>query len=260
MRRLFSAAALGGLLALALPVPSAHACTPALPALTMSRETVTAGATLRLAGAQYLRENGWPVTGCDRWTGRPPGATPPTESPGPEVPESPSPTPLAPLPPLPTPAPAPRGGGPWAMGAATPPLPPLPPVAIAIRPAHEWDQPEPPSRPLGTVTANPPVDEVVNAEDPQTLEKWTFTATVRIPGDLAPGKYEITAGQAKTYYPAVFYGYGWLTVVDGLSATGGPTTELLGIALLSVVSGAYALSLSRRAAATSPRRASTRCP
>ena len=227
------AAVLGGVLALALPVP-AYACTPALHQLIVTPERVPAGGRVSISGEQRVRPNGAYVTGCDGWTGQVPAEPTPTAAT--IAPGSPSPTPLVSVPPLPTPL-APRA----TVAAAPAHAPVLPPVVeLRIAPTHEWDEPEPPSRFFAQVAANAPVSEVYGTMK-QTVTKYAFSASVRLPRDLAPGFYEITADQKG----AINFGTGLVEVADALSATGAPAFELVGIAALCLVTGAYALTLAR---------------
>jgi hypothetical protein len=237
MRRLLGAAALAGVCALALPVPSASACTPMMPLLDVSRERVVRGGSLHVSGDVRTRANG-DGFGCHN-------PVPPSLSPTPTVGVAPSPDP--------TPSESPDP-----LASLVPTMPALVPVAYAravdptvvltIQKRWEWTEPEPPDRVLTRV-----------AEDrPRTVEtdvvEHTFGADVTVPLDLTPGKYVLRAHQEG----GLFFGIADITVLDELAATGDQTARLAGIAVLLIVTGALAVATAR--SASSPRRGWTASP
>lgn len=241
MRRALSAIALGGLAAL-VPVVPASACTPAPYQLAVGPERAAPGATVRVSGDQLVRPNGSYVSACDGWAGGVPVTPSATATPSP-TPSEPSATPLVSLPPLSlAPARAVATATPTPFSPFVGTVPPPAVVELRIQPRTDWNEPELPSRLLARVPADQPVGTVWG-EAREEVTKHAFAASVRLPGDLAAGAYEIVAAEKG----GIAYGTGFVEVLDVLSATGGSTTAgLLGVAVLAIVAGAYATVVAGR--------------
>lgn len=249
MRRLVSAAALGGLLALTLPVPAAYACSVPMPTIDVDRDRVAAGGSVRVSGEETTDDEGKTFT-CTTPTApvvTPTATTSPTQSepPSPTATAGPLPTGLPTV--LPTGLTTATPAAAQAVAATPSPTtasigddgpPPSGPVTIAISEAYEWPEPEPPARTLATVAPN--------ELDFQDWNIWrhSFAATVTIPAGLAPGEYELRAYEADR----LFYGTARITVLPRLPDTGPATTSLAGVAVLAIVAGAVAVELGRRTA------------
>jgi hypothetical protein len=110
---------------------------------------------------------------------------------------------------------------------------------VTIAPGALWDVVDgPPARRELARTALGPVTKS-SYED---LWRFTFATTARIPADLRPGRYTLTAGQQD----GVFFGFAEITVVRTLPDTGAPVADLLRLGVLSLVTGAGSLAAGRR--------------
>ncbi|HWL38547.1 MAG TPA: hypothetical protein VNQ77_20330 [Frankiaceae bacterium] len=220
----------------------ASACTPAPYQLAVDPERAASGATIRVSGDQLVRPNGAYVSACDGWTGGVPVSPSATATPSP-TPSEPSETPLVSLPPLTMPpARVEATATPTPLSPVIGTVPPRAVVELRIQPRTEWNEPALPSRLLARVPADQPV-ETVWGEDRDEVTEHAFAARVRLPGDLAPGTYEIVAAEKG----GIQYGTGVVEVLEVLSATGGSTTAgLLGVAALALVAGAYATVVAGR--------------
>lgn len=72
--------------------------------------------------------------------------------------------------------------------------------------------------------------------------RHSFSATVTVPADVAPGTYVVEARQRD----GVWYGTRELAIERTLASTGGHAADLVAVALLALVAGAGALVVSRR--------------
>lgn len=217
MRRTTAIAALAAVAALALPVPHASACTPALPWLRLGAERVVAGASVRVSGEIHDGQD----TGC-HMTPPTPSETPPPEAEVVTRSPDPGPTSIVTLPPLVPVAYAQRGA-------------PGPLVTVTIAEYREWPEPEAPARPIARVPSNPVIREGDGT-------RHSFAARVRIPGDVRAGRYVLDAYEQR----GVWFGRAWITVVDPLAATGSATADLVRVALLALLAGAGTLLVARR--------------
>lgn len=231
MRRYVSTAALGAVLALALPVPAAHACMRPIPLIDVDRDRVVAGTAVHVTGDQTSRADGT-VPPCHPPV--PPSPVPsvtPSDPDGVVVSPEPEPsgtsTPLVTIPPVRAPELRPV--------AYTPPLPP-PTVTVSIRAWTPEFAAEAPLRTLATVPQAP------RAHVQDDLYRFRFAADVTIPRDLRPGRWVLQA----TTDSGPFFGTADVTVLDELAATGADSVDLTGIAVLSIVAGGLVLELGRR--------------
>lgn len=217
MRRTTGLALLTALLAAALPAGAARACSPAIPTIALARDVVVPGGTVAVSG----ETTDAPFT-CDT----------PTPSPTVQVDvHAEDPEPISPT-------------GPAIVPTVLPTLrkiayaaPATHPVRFELVPATDFFSETGPSRAVGTAvaTASP-------FPGLQGVTLYRFSARVRIPADVVPGSYRLSASTSNE----VFYGYGMVRVVASLPETGAPARDLVTLGGLLVLSGAAALVAGRR--------------
>jgi hypothetical protein len=248
MRRLAAATAVLGGLLLTVPALPASACSYALPMLGVSTTRVPQGATLRVSGDDFN-----PMPPCEMTPPVAPTSTPeptetaePTEEPSetaePTESATPEPTTTTPAPTATTTTPAPVAVAPAAVAAPAVVSAPKPADRVVIgigRPGDERiDVVAGPVRTLAYASARSEPTEWGGV-------RYVLDTTVKIPADLAPGTYRLTAGQQGVAH----FGTADITVVAALPDTGRDIAPLATLAAALLLAGVGALALEQGRAA-----------